>query len=354
MMLNGVSLRRRLLIFLLFLSILIVSLLFWIYGFPYFSPLRVDSIPPEAYIVPWATPSRPIQRLLEEVWNTPVHLRPPWKIEEVMAEALKINMKFNLTMPNGTIITVPSTIYLSHDAEFLYIGGIFRRIGKNPYKDPENPNMIFHHIFSIYFDVDNDGTLTYPESGSRLQAAVAKSGRVVLCMYDDLVWSNNYWWYTQDIYDGHPPDFAVGAYLAVYKNSTEDLIILFERRLRCPKLGANALQMRRGERWVMSFLVEIRFGSFHQYSLGSWCGWPRDIRFPNETHWRGFSFESNSSWWPKLVIDLTETSETELLSGISTLHFQISQSPITNKPKLTKHILRYSRLKFIQANDLKL
>ncbi len=87
-----------------------------------------------------------------------------------------------------------------------------------------------------------------------------------------------------------------------YDNSTGTLTILLARKLSCPgNSEVNQLQMKLGERWVIGFLAQVGFitdlGQFQDYV----DGWPSNI-YPYES--------TDSSWWPKMVIDLTNPPTT--------------------------------------------
>jgi len=292
--------KRRIFLVFFFLSVLTGSLI-WIYVI--FPPLRVDAIPDGAYIVPWMKPNPSIEEL-----NMYSVDSPPWDIDIVMANALKIEMTFRIEIPNGIRI-IPSTVYLGHDEDYLYIGGKFRGMYKNPVKYIDrytNQKLTLVNYFSIYFDVANDGILTFPESGSEIQVTLLEdagwhTGKI--WFYEDLFWGyspvskREVWRYASHYYYSEPqPATALKNMAVQYDNSTGTLIIVFSRYLRRPELPINALQMKRRERWVMGFLIEIGYDNWE----GEWAdfvdGWPKKI-YP--------FLSNNSSWWPKLVIDLT-------------------------------------------------
>ncbi len=74
-------------------------------------------------------------------------------------------------------------------------------------------------------------------------------------------------------------------------------MVLFSRFLSRPALSEiDALQMKFGERWVMGFLIELGYNTWYGTYTDFVDGWPQKI----------YPYLSNdSSWWPKLVIDLT-------------------------------------------------
>jgi len=240
---------------------------------------------------------------IEELWLYSVD-SPPWDIEAVMADALAWNITFRIEIPHGTRV-IPSTVYLGHDQDYLYIGGKFRGMYKNPVSN-FTPGPVLNNYFKIFFDVANDDVLTFPESGSDLGVNLMKDAdwytrRIVF--YEDFLWGyspvskRETFRFVSDYYDPEAqPAFAVRNSITLYDNSTGTLIILFSRYLRRPELPVNGLQMRSGERWVMGFLLELGYNNWY----GEWQdfvdGWPQKI----------YPYLSNdSSWWPKLVIDLT-------------------------------------------------
>jgi len=159
--------------------------------------------------------------------------------------------------------------------------------------------------------VANDGVLTAPESGSRPCVYVDRE-RVSLWIYHDAVWfyvpmfrraawilSDNY--YEMFLNKPQPADAVEGG-IGEYDNSTGTVTMLFSRLLRLPdNIEANALQMRPGERWIMGFLLELGYmtntGTFTDYVDG----------WPNKTY---PYMSDDASWWPKLVIDLTNPQPT--------------------------------------------
>jgi hypothetical protein len=291
---------KRILLFSLFFSILSGSLIYYVLPHILLYSLRIDTIPPNAYIVPWMRPNPPI----EELNRNPQlpYGPPPFDIDDVMTDALKLNMTFRINIPNGTRV-VPSTVYLGHDLDHFYVGGKFSGMYTNPASTNERtvPN-----IFKIFFDVANDGVLKQPESGSDLPAYITSKGAEVW-FYHDLVWMDYVpeyrrasWILADSYYDLYfhkaQPDFAVGNMITEYDNSTGTLIILFSRFLWLPSISeVNALQIRTGERWAMGFLLELGYNTNSEN--GEFVdGWPQKT-YPYLTN--------DASWWPKLVIDLT-------------------------------------------------
>jgi hypothetical protein len=179
----------------------------------------------------------------------------------------------------------------------------------NPVSDPKAD--IMPNIFDILFDVNNDGVLTTPESGSSLAAYVYQE-RTGFQSYVDVLWcyvpmdGRASWIYSNNYYDMFlgrtQPAFAVDDMAAQYENSTGTVIMIFSRFLKCPgNIEANAFQMKPGERWVTGFLIEVGYetdiGSFGDYV----DGWPQ----------KTYPYLSNdSSWWPKLCIDLSNPPPT--------------------------------------------
>jgi hypothetical protein len=239
---------------------------------------------------------------------------PPFDIDSVMATALKLSMTFNISLP-GSMRVVPSTLYLGHDSDYLYVGGKFQGIGMNPVS---TANQTLPDSLSMFFDVADSGVLRQPESGFRFSAYITQkwSG---LWIYHDELWDDYVqeygrasWipaddYYTYDL--GKPQTvFSDGDGIKEYDNSTGTLTILLSRHLSCPgNSEVNAFQMKPGERWVIGFLTEIgyitdisQFGDFVD-------GWPKNI----------YPYLSNdSSWWPKLVIDLTNPPP--IIPGLNT------------------------------------
>jgi hypothetical protein len=259
---------------------------------------RLDQIPPNAFIVPWMAPNPSIDELNQnpQLPGQP----PPFDLDVVMANALKLSMTFNISVPDGSRV-VPGTVYLGHDSNYLYIGGEFVGMHTDPASDPKVE--ILPNYFQILFDVANDGTLYQPESGSRLSVFITPQG-TWMWGYHDMMWTylsavqRTGWDLAENFYFPKAQPASALANVAVeYDNSTGTLTVLFSRYLRCPlNSAANALQMKPDERWTMGFLVELGYAT-HISTFGDYVdGWPRNI----------YPYLSNdSSWWPKLVIDLT-------------------------------------------------
>lgn len=290
-----------LLLMLALVIVLVFSLFYFVLPKILF-PLRLDSIPSGAYIVPWMRP---------EPYFETIKSMNSWNIDAVMAEALKLYVNFSITIPNETR-TVQSIVYLGHDKEYLYIGGKFYSMGKNP---ATTVDLTLANYFNLYLDVANNGVLNFPESGSMFsvwvnpeaeQRSATDNWRTgIIWSYDDLVWSyshsrsEEYVWLTGEYYyqPKAQPASALGSMDALYETSTGTVIILFSRYLWQPATSEiNALQIRQGERWVMSFNIELRI-FLEYFEDGLFVdGWPMST-FPYSSH--------DSFWWPKLVIDLT-------------------------------------------------
>jgi hypothetical protein len=294
---------KRITLFSLFFLILVVSLFcYMLSNIPH--PLRNDPIPGSAYVVPWMRASPSIDELNR---HPQLPYSPPtFNIDLVMANALKLDVTFRIDTPSGTRI-VPSTVYLGHDSDHLYIGGKFIGMRSNPLsgqpKDLMEPNVL-----DILFDVNNDGILTTPESGSRLAAYVREdTGRAGFMSYNDMLWCyigdegraswTSAYYYYSFVRTGPQPAFGVDDMIAQYDNSTGTLMMLFERVLDRPATSEfNTLQMRPGERWVMGFLLETGYEKASSLHGGYMDGWPKNA----------YPYLSNdASWWPKLAIDLT-------------------------------------------------
>jgi len=277
---------KHLLLFFLLFSILVSSLLYYVVPKILF-PLRKDTIPSGAYVIPWMKPSPSFQGIMSMSY---------WDIDTVMAEALKLNITFRIEVPNGTRV-IPSTVYLGHDKDYLYIGGKFHGMYRNPATDA---TLTLNNYFNILFDVADDGALNFPESGSMFEVWVNPGAywrTKLVWSYDDLIWG--YLWLTgEDYYTPNAqPAFALSHFDALYDNSTGTVIILFSRFLRRAATSEiNALQMRSGERWVMGFLLELGYDSWSGELSDFVDGWPQKT-YPY--------LSNNCSWWPKLCIDLT-------------------------------------------------
>jgi hypothetical protein len=297
-------LKRILLLSLLFL-ILAVGLVYYAFQNALVHP-RIDPIPAGAYIVPWMNPNPSISSLA----GIPLDLLP-WNIDTAMTGALKLNITFTIPVP-GQPRMVPSTVYLGHDAEYLYVGGIFYGIGPDPNSNAQDG---YPDYFQILFDVADSGVLTFPEAGSTLSVDVSPPGALPLPQGWACPLS---WWYQDDVWRNYINvigrgawDFAdsigmlavtVGSMAAEYDNSTGTLVILFSRHLSLASYYKNSLQMSLGERWVMGFVLELGLWNFAGVPYTDYVGdWPVNV----------YPYLSNdSSSWPKLVIDLTKQPAT--------------------------------------------
>jgi hypothetical protein len=234
-------------------------------------------------------------------------LTPGFNIDAVMANALQLNITFNITMWDGSTRVIPSTVYLGHDSQYLYVGGKFVGMGSNPSSEPNG--WTNGNVFDIYFDATNTGTLTTPEAGSDFEVTIdvpqntlgAYFSGDMLWVYDPYTYKHMIWMPADNLNQGTetPPACSTAALIGGYDNSTGTVTMLFARRLSMPEIAnIDALQMKPGERWVMGFLLELEF----QKELDNRVdGWPRTT----------FGVWSNdSSWWPKLVIDLTKQPAT--------------------------------------------
>jgi hypothetical protein len=296
---------KRVLLFSLLFLILAVSTFYYVLPNVLFRP-RIDAVPAGAYVVPWMRPNPSIQDLL----RVPLD-QLPWTLDAVMAGALRLDVTFRIAMPSGTRV-IPSTVYLGHDADYLYMGGRFSGIGPNPFS---NPQAGYPDYFDIKFDVANDGVLTFPEGGSMMEVVVSLPGpgtpphgwnTRLFWSYLDEVWRNyiaavgRAAWDFADAY-GMTVN-TVGEMAAEYDNSTGTLVIISSRHLWRAGYYTNSFQMRPGERWVMGFLLELGLANPNNGANGHPVygdyvdGWPINT----------YPYLSNdSSWWPKLVIDLT-------------------------------------------------
>jgi hypothetical protein len=286
---------KHILIVSLFFCVLTGSLLY--YGLPIilYRP-RKDPIPLGAYIVPWMQPNPSI----ETIGTTP----SPWNIETVMTGALQLDITFRITTRTETRV-VPSTVYLGHDLDYLYVGGKFRGMFTNPASDPE---VTLPNYLEIFFDVANDGKLTFPESGSSTQMIVHNDKWQASGWLRDRVWMDYEkqfkracWIFADEYYNNYlrraQPAIATAEGTAEYDNSTGTVTMIFSRRLRLPETAdSNALQIRPGERWTMGFLLELGFATWYGDFTNFVDGWPQ----------KTYPYLSNdSSWWPKLVMDLS-------------------------------------------------
>jgi hypothetical protein len=296
---------KRTLLFIFLFLILAISLFYFVLPNVLY-PLRIDKIPDGAFIVPWMEPSPSIAVLRTYAQNP--YGPPPFNIDSVMQGALKLSMTFNISIAGGNRI-IPSTVYLGHDMNYLYVGGEFRGMGLNP---NNSPNVTLPNYLSIFFDVNNNGKLTFPEAGSQLPVFVYNDTWTTGGLYHDLLWDDYVetlhrasWTFAENYCSPNaPPGMTLASGFAEYDNPTGTLTVIFARFLRLPVMsGLDALQMRPGERWVMGFVVELGFGRW--VSSGAMAdnvdGWPQKI-YP--------FLSDDSSWWPKLVIDLTNPPKT--------------------------------------------
>ena len=294
---------KRTLIFLLLFSILTFSLYYFVLPSILYPsrPLRVDSVPAGTYVVPWMQPNPSISVL--KTYQSNPYGPPPFNVDSVMANSLKLSMTFNITVSSGSRV-IPSTVYLGHDEDYLYVGGEFRGMGLNPNNDP---NTTLANYMSIFLDVDDNGTLSFPEAGSQIVVFVYNDTWTTNGLYDDLLWTdyNNVlqrasWVRAEDYtFPKAPAGITLASGFAEYDNPTGTLTFIIARFLRYPSLDKiNALQMQPGERWVMGFVLELGFGSDGGSMSNNVDGWPRTI-YP--------FLSSDSSWWPKLAIDLSNT-----------------------------------------------
>lgn len=294
---------KRGLILALLLSVLLFSLFYYVVIPRVFvKALRRDSIPSNAYIVPWMRPNPSISSLNPQIPGSP----PPWDIDTIMSDALKLDITFRITVPYETRI-VPSTIYIGHDSTHLYVGGRFNGMRSNPISTFSN--LTRPNYFAVFLDVTNDGVLSFPESGSRLSAFIEIPRLTGALFHHDMTWaysnmfmgSSRWAWvmtdnyYEQDLQKTQPGS-TMAEMIHAYDNSTGTLIVLFSKFLSKPVTQEfNALQMQPGERWVMGFLLELGYATNGVYPYDFVDGWPRNI----------YPYLSNdASWWPKLVIDL--------------------------------------------------
>lgn len=303
---------KKILLFSILFSILAVSLFYYIFPWNREEPLRIDSIPSGAYVVPWMSPSPSIEEL--NLHPQLPYGPPTFNIDAVMTSALKLSMTFNIVISNGTR-TVPSTVYLGHDSDYLYVGGKFVGMYTNPANIPNDG--IGGNFFQILFDVNHDGLLKTPEGGSKTSVCLYQE-RPGGLFYYDMVWigrsdydNGRPYWEMSDNLESigiHVQALATIDAAAEYYNSTGTVSVLFARLLRLPSISeVDALQMRLGERWVMGFLIELGFetqiGVFQDYVDG----------WPNKTY---PYLSNNSSWWPKLAIDLSNPPATYPGAGL--------------------------------------
>jgi len=289
--------KRVLLVSILFL-LLTVGLLYYV--FPnVLNPLRIDSVPTGAYIVPWMQPSVSFEQLDFEILANGT-----FDIDAAMANALKLSITFRIKMWDNTTRVIPSTVYLGHDSQYMYIGGKFVGMHSNPASEPNvyaEPNNFF-----VFFDTGNTGVLKTPESGSSAGVTIAMPSDTLWgCQYHDMLWvyeptqyKHMVWMPADNYITNKALNFSVRDEACGYESSTGTVKILFSRFLRIDNAYMNAFQMRPGERWVMGFLLELEFQKGRDNRVD---GWPQK------------TFEvwsDDSSWWPKLVIDLTNPPKT--------------------------------------------
>jgi hypothetical protein len=223
-----------------------------------------------------------------EIWNIDV--------DSAMTGALRLNMTFNISILDETRI-IPGTIYLGHDSAYLYVGGIFHGMYRNPTSN--DPDGAFADVLVMLFDANNDGKLTFPEAGSCIGVYIWENNQYVW-NHIDLVWeipTYPYWDQGAAYYQPKAqPAFGVDKLAPCYDNSTGTVSVVFARYLWQPgNAEINALQMRPGERWVMGFMLLAGYSDRTKLFPSFVKSWPD-----------GFSYQSSdSSWWPKLVIDLS-------------------------------------------------
>jgi predicted secreted protein len=288
---------KRVVLFAVLFSILIVSLFYFVLPNILY-PLRIDKIPAGAYVVPWMEPNPSVGNLTIYSINS-----EPWDIDTVMAGALTLDMTFTVSVLNQTRI-VPSTVYLGHDSEYLYIGGQFHGMYLNP---NDYDNAALENMFGMLFDVTDKGQLAFPEAGSLFGDCLWQNASLqfneAAWTFDDVFWWNTGWHLQRDFYPNESePAFAEKDTAAEYDNVTGTMTVLFSRYLWCRGNSlTNAFQMKPGERWVIGFMLMLGYSNGgNVFTGGCLATWPE-----------GYSFESNdSSSWPKLVIDLTNQPAT--------------------------------------------
>jgi hypothetical protein len=240
-------------------------------------------------------PTTPISSLLAAT--------SPWDIHAVMQGALQLNMTFHITTRNETRV-IPSTIYIEHDLDYLYVAGEFKGMGTNPTNEPE---MMYPNYLDMFFDAADDGKLTFPEAGSSLSSIISSDTWHTSGWYRDHVWTNvtqfkrESWIFGDEYYDDYrdcaEPASSCGMCNSEYDNATGTLTVIFSRRLYVPEIAvSDALQIRHGECWVVGFMFELGLTNWN----GQWAdyvdGWPQKF----------YPYLSNDcSQWPKLAIDLT-------------------------------------------------
>jgi len=251
---------------------------------------RMDTIPEGAYIVPWMKPYPSIHDLY---WTH--------NIDAVMANALKLSMTFTITMWDNSTRVIPSTVYLGHDSEFLYVGGKFVGMHSNPAS--ELYGWTSANDFKILLDVTNTGVLTSPEAGSAFAVYISvpqddlssHSWHDMVWVYDPDTYKHMMWMPAENLNQGTEGPFAYSTaeHAELYDNSTGTVTMLFSRYLSKPEItNIDALQMKPGERWVMGFLLELEYQKGLDNRVDGW---------PQATYG---VWSNDSSWWPKLAIDL--------------------------------------------------
>ena len=308
--------RKRLLLFTFFFSVLVVSLFYYVFPSIVY-PLRKDAIPSDAYLVPWMKPNPSIEQL--NIYSVD---SPPWYIEPVMMNALTLDATFIIRLPSENR-TIKGTIYVGHDFDYLYVGAKLRGMYKNPTRTPPEPlgNATFANLFVLMFDVANKGQLSFPEAGTLTGVFLFDNANWHTQAgwgSDDLLWWKSNWTVSEDYYQPKgQPAFSLRNMAVEYDNSTGTLILLFSRYLRQPgNSQVNAFQMRQGERWVVKFLVSAGYQKEGYLWTDYLVCWPKPYLYNSP----------DSSWWPKLVIDLTnppqkipgQTSPAESVMGSST------------------------------------
>ena len=98
-------------------------------------------------------------------------------------------------------------------------------------------------------------------------------------------WITSSWYYVDNLGRPQPQPDSYGDGTSEYDNSTRTVTMLFSRLLSCPgNVECNAFQMRGGERWVMGFILELKFptnGLVPQQDYGYVDGWPQEfLSFP--------------------------------------------------------------------------
>jgi len=293
---------KRIIVFSILFLILATSLFYFVLPKFLSPPLRIDPVPSGTYVVPWMQPNPSISVL--KTYQSNPYGPPPFNVDSVMANSLKLNMTFNITVSSGPRV-IPSTVYLGHDEDYLYVGGEFRGMGLNPNNDP---NTTLANYMSIFLDVDDNGTLSFPEAGSQIVVLVYNDTWTTNGLYEDLLWTDYNkvlqrasWVRAEDYtFPKAPAGITLASGFAEYDNPTGTLTFIIARCLRYPVMDKiNALQMQPGERWVMGFVLELGFGSDGESMSNNVDGWPRTI-YP--------FLSSDSSWWPKLAIDLSNST----------------------------------------------